>query len=239
MISCPCEVCRSTDSKDKRLRTSVLLSDQAQAIAIDSGPDFRQQMLRENVKKLDGILYTHSHKDHLGGLDDVRAFNYFLQRPMDLYATRDVEEAIRQEYHYAFDPLNNYPWLPKIKFHRIDLTPFRIGPWKVIPVQVMHGMLPVYGFRLGDFTYITDANRIESVELEKIKGTKILVLDALRKEKHVSHFSLNEAMEMARKIGADKTYFIHLSHQMGLHGVVSQELPGNMFLAYDGLSFEV
>lgn len=235
VIACPCHVCHSTDQKDKRLRTSVLLEDEHFTLVIDSGPDFRQQLLREKVTKLDAILFTHAHKDHLGGLDDVRAFNFIQQKPMDLYAAVEVEAAIRQEYHYAFDPRNDYPWLPKVKFHTIDLKPFQLGPWGVTPIRVMHGIMPVMGFRFGDFTYITDANFISQPELEKVQGTRVLVLDALRQEKHVSHFSLEEAIQVAKQIGAAQTYFTHISHQMGQHEEVSPQLPENFFLAYDGL----
>jgi len=239
VIGCPCEVCHSPDEKDKRLRTSVLIQSDEFAVCIDSGPDFRQQMLRENVKKLDAILYTHSHQDHVGGLDDVRAFNYFLQRPMDLYATVEVQQTIRQVYHYAFDPNNKYPWIPQVKLHMIDLKPFSIGKLKITPIEVMHAKLPVLGFRFGDFTYITDVNFISESEMEKIFGTQVLVLDALRIEKHISHFSLKEAISIAEKIGAAKTYFTHISHQMGLHHEVSKQLPPNMSLAYDRLKIEL
>ena len=208
-------------------------------LVIDCGPDFRQQMLREQVKKLDAILMTHSHKDHLAGLDDIRAFNYFQKKPMNVYASTEVEEAIRHEFFYAFDPANRYPWLPKVTLHNISPEKFSIDKLKVVPIQVMHGNLPVLGFRFGDFTYITDASFIAEEELEKIAGTKILVLNALRKEKHISHFSLQEAIDVAEKAGVGQTYFTHISHQMGLHEEVSSELPPNFFLAYDGLKMEV
>ena len=249
VISCPCEVCHSTNSKDNRLRTSVMIEEAGFNLVVDCGPDFRQQMLREQVKKLDAILFTHSHKDHVAGLDDIRAFNLFSQAPMDIYATTPVQEAIRREFAYAFDLLNDYPWIPKMKLHTITADPFQIGPLQIRPVEVLHYKLPVLGFRFAsrspgkggqsDFTYITDASFISGEEQEKIKGTKILVLNALRKEKHISHFNLEEAIAMAERISAEKTFFTHISHQMGLHDVVSAQLPENVFLAHDGLKVEV
>ncbi len=239
VLGCPCKVCESTNSKDKRLRTSLLIQQDDFTLAIDSGPDFRQQLLRENVKNLDAILYTHSHQDHVAGLDDIRAFNFFQQKPMDVYATQEVQQNIRREFYYAFDEKNDYPWIPKVKFHSITLSPFQIGHLKIIPVEVMHHKLSVLGYRFGEFTYITDASKIAEKEIEKIKGSKILVLNALRKEKHISHFSLAEAIELSQKIGPEKTYFTHMSHQMGLHDEVSNELPDGIYLGYDGLKIEL
>jgi len=235
VISCPCNVCQSVDTHDQRLRTSILIESDATAIVVDTGPDFRQQMLREKVKRLDAVLFTHGHKDHVAGLDDVRAFNYFLQKPMDVYATGPVQEIIRNEFSYAFDRENDYPGIPKIKLHTIDLQPFNIGDINFQPVEVYHFKLQVLGFRFGDFTYITDANYISAAEKDKIKGSRFLVLNALRVDKHVSHFNLAEAIALAQEIGAEATYFTHISHQLGMHQEVSQQLPPNIYLAYDGL----
>ena len=208
-------------------------------IVIDTGPDFRQQMLREDVKRLDAVLFTHAHKDHIAGLDDVRAFNYFLQRPMDVYATPEVKEAIRIEYYYAFDTTIEYPGIPKIELHTIGLERFDIGDIHFIPIQVMHYRLPVKGFRFGDFVYITDANNIPDEEKSKIKGAKVLVLNALRVSKHISHFSLEEALEVAAEFNIERTFFTHISHQLGLHEDVSRNLPEGIFLSYDGLKLEL
>lgn len=235
VISCPCSVCQSVDAHDQRLRTSILIESESTAIVVDTGPDFRQQMLREEVKRLDAVLFTHGHKDHVAGLDDVRAFNYFLQKPMDVYATGPVQEIIRNEFSYAFDRENDYPGIPKIKLHTIDLEPFSIGDISFQPIEVYHLKLQVLGFRFGDFTYITDANYISDTEKEKIKGSRFLVLNALRVDKHVSHFNLAEAIALAQEIGAEATYFTHISHQLGLHQEVSRQLPPDVFLAYDGL----
>jgi len=235
VISCPCQVCHSDDLRNHRLRTSLMVESDRSRIAIDSGPDFRQQMLREKVDRLDAILFTHAHKDHIAGLDDVRPFNYFMGKPMDVYATTEVQEAIQNEYSYAFDVKNDYPGIPKIKLHTIDLNPFAIGDINFIPVEVMHYKLPVLGYRFGDFTYITDASYIAEKEIRKIKGTRYLVLNALRKEKHISHFNLQEAVELAAAIAAEKTWFTHISHQLGLHEEIIKTLPQGMALAYDGL----
>ena len=238
VISCPCHVCHSNDPRDQRFRTSVMVETEHSRIVIDSGPDFRMQMLREDVKKLDAILFTHAHKDHIAGLDDVRAFNYFQGVPMDVYANAEVQRAIRTEYAYAFDTTNTYPGIPKINMHSIEKEPFGIGEILFNPIEVFHFKLPVLGFRFNDFTYITDANFIAEEEKKKMRGTRFLVLNALRREKHISHFSIDEAIQLATEIGAEKTWFIHISHQLGLHRLVSESLPPGIFLAYDGLKVD-
>jgi len=238
MIACGCEVCRSTDKHDKRLRSSILVQSAETTIVIDTTPDFRYQMLRENVKKLDAIVYTHSHKDHVAGLDDVRAFNYFMGKSMPVYANDMTEEVIMREFPYAFAD-KKYPGVPEITLNTIDMQPFRIGDLRLIPIMVWHLKMPVWGFRIGDFTYITDANRIDDLEKEKIRGSKVLVLNALRKEKHISHFTLQEAIDLVRELEVPEAYFTHISHQLGKHQEVSAELPEGMHLAYDRLKITV
>lgn len=238
MIACGCEVCRSTDKHDKRLRSSILVQSAETTIVIDTTPDFRYQMLRENVKKLDAIVYTHSHKDHVAGLDDVRAFNYFMGKSMPVYANDMTEEVIMREFPYAFAD-KKYPGVPEITLNTIDMQPFRIGDLRLIPIMVWHLKMPVWGFRIGDFTYITDANRIDDLEKEKIRGSKVLVLNALRKEKHISHFTLQEAIDLVRELEVPEAYFTHISHQLGKHQEVSAELPQGMRLAYDRLKITV
>lgn len=238
MIACGCEVCRSTDKHDKRLRSSILVQSAETTIVIDTTPDFRYQMLRENVKKLDAIVYTHSHKDHVAGLDDVRAFNYFMGKSMPVYANDMTEEVIMREFPYAFAD-KKYPGVPEITLNTIDMQPFRIGDLRLIPIMVWHLKMPVWGFRIGDFTYITDANRIDDSEKEKIRGSKVLVLNALRKEKHISHFTLQEAIDLVRELEVPEAYFTHISHQLGKHQEVSAELPQGMRLAYDRLKITV
>lgn len=204
-------------------------------IVIDSGPDFRYQMLRANVKDLDAILYTHEHKDHVAGLDDIRPFNYLLKKNIDIYATERVQQALQREFSYIFAEVH-YPGLPQIDIHTISDEVFMIGKTEITPLNIMHYKLPILGFRIHDFTYITDAKTISEETIEKIKGTKILVVNALQHEEHISHFTLQEAVDFAQKIGAEVTYLTHISHNLGLHEEVEKELPENIKLAYDGLS---
>ena len=234
MIGCDCEVCRSLDYRDKRLRVSVHLEIDGKSLVIDSGPDFRQQMLREHIKRLDAVLFTHSHKDHIAGLDDVRAFNFLQKKGMPVYGTASTLEHVKKEFYYAFEG-ERYPGIPVLDLHEITEDGFTVDGIKVTPLPVMHLKMPVLGFRIGDFSYITDANFIPDETFRKLKGTKILVLNALQKERHVSHFTLAEAIVQAQKIGAEQTYFTHISHKMGLHNQVSKELPVGIALAHDGL----
>ena len=235
MIGCHCEVCSSGDSRDKRLRTSILLQINNKNFVFDAGPDFRQQMLREKVDTLEAIIFTHPHRDHTAGLDDVRAYNHFQQKAMDIYVTAETENSLRKEYHYVFNDVW-YPGLPKINFCPITNTPFNISEITFIPIEVMHYKMKVFGYRIEDFTYITDANFISNEEKSKIFGCKVLILNALRKEKHISHFNLEEALQLIEELKPEKAYLTHLSHQMGKHAEVTKELPENVFIAYDGIS---
>ena len=239
VIGCDCSICKSLDYRDKRLRTSVLLQlNNYKNIVIDTGPDFRQQMLREDVQKVNAIFYTHEHKDHTAGLDDVRAFNFKHKMDMPIYADCRVLTQLKQEFSYIFSD-NKYPGVPNVITNEITNTPFIFEGEKIIPIEVMHYKLPVFGFRIKDFTYITDANSISDTEIEKIKGTKTLVLNALRIEKHISHFNLEEALELIEKIKPKKTYLTHASHYLGLHSEISAKLPPNVELAFDGLKLDV
>lgn len=238
MIACDCHVCVSEDSRDKRLRSSVLINSGTDNFVIDTGPDFRQQMLRENVKTLSAVVFTHEHKDHIAGMDDIRAFNFLTQKAVDIYVNDRTETALRREFAYVFADLK-YPGVPEIDLHKITTIPFTINKTKFIPIEVLHYKLPVLGYRVGDFTYITDANYISEEEKEKIKGSEVLVLNALRKEPHVSHFTLSEAIALAQELNVGKTYLTHISHMLGRHEEIQKELPENIFLAYDGLTIEV
>ena len=237
-IGCTCAVCTSTDARDNRLRTSIWVRTEATSVVLDTGPDFRYQMLRARVPTLDAVVFTHGHKDHVAGLDDVRAYNYWQETGIDLYADTYTEEIIRREFQYAFSGIN-YPGIPVLNIKSVDGKPFTIGDLHFMPIAVMHYKLPVYGYRIGDFSYVTDANFIADEEIEKMKGSKVLVLNALRREPHISHFTLEEAIEVAKLIGAERTYFTHASHQLGLHAELEQELPPGMFMAYDGLEIVV
>ncbi len=237
VIACDCNTCLSEDFHDKRLRTSLLLKKGETVLLFDAGPDFRQQMLREEVKRLDSIILTHEHRDHISGMDDIRAFNYKSQDALDIYAEERVQKAIKNEYSYVFSE-HQYPGIPKMRLNLLTDQSFSINGIEIQPIRVYHYRLPVYGFRIGEFAYITDANYIPEQSKEKLFGVKYLVINALRKEKHISHFSLREAIECIREISPKKSFITHISHQMGLHKDVTGELPPGIALAYDGLSFE-
>ncbi|WP_367209773.1 MBL fold metallo-hydrolase [Sphingobacterium sp. R2] len=239
VIACQCQVCQSEDQRDKRLRSSILIEYNQHTIVVDTGPDFRYQMLREKVMHLDAVLMTHPHKDHIAGLDDVRAFNYQQHSSISIYGTADLHEALRREFYYAFTE-TKYPGTP-----RLDLEEIRAGVSlplfgkEIMPIEVLHYKMPVLGFRIGEFAYITDAKFISEESRQLLKGVKVLVVNALQKESHISHLTLDEAIEFAYDIQADKTYFTHIGHRMGLHEIVSKELPENMLLAYDRLQLEI
>lgn len=234
VIACDCEVCTSTNAKDKRLRTSVLVETSTTRIVIDTGPDFRQQLLREKIKRLDAVVFTHEHKDHIAGLDEVRAFNYFCKIKMPVYATKRVEKAIRSEFAYIFAE-EKYPGIPEIELNTIADETFTIGDMLIEPLNVLHYKLPIKGFKIEHFAYITDANFISNEEKNKLKNLDVLVLNTLRREPHISHFTLNQSIELVQELKPRKAYFTHIAHQLGLHDEVSKELPPNIELAFDGL----
>ncbi|MCX6206493.1 MAG: MBL fold metallo-hydrolase [Bacteroidetes bacterium] len=238
MIGCKCDVCTSTDKKDKRLRSSVLIQSASTALIIDTTPDFRYQMLRTNTTHLDAVLFTHPHKDHMAGLDDIRALNFLTKKPMDIYANSLTEEAVRRDFYYAFAD-TKYPGVPELNLITIDEAPFVVGDLPIQPILVYHHKMPVYGFRIGDFTYITDANRIDAEQMDLIRGSKILVLNALRKEDHISHFTLQQAVDLSMELKVPEVYFTHISHQLGKHEEINQELPPHIQLAYDGLEISL
>jgi phosphoribosyl 1,2-cyclic phosphate phosphodiesterase len=239
VIACDCHVCISKNAYDKRLRASILVNYNGENFVVDAGPDFRYQMLRAKVKSLRGVLFTHEHKDHIGGLDDVRAFNFRESRDMEVFCTKNVEIALHREYHYVFAE-ERYPGIPMININNIDLKPFELpGGLPVIPIRVMHYKMPVTAFRFYDFTYITDAKTIEDKEIEKIKGTKILVVNALRLTEHISHFNLSDALSLIQKIAPERAYLTHISHLFGSHDEIQALLPANVFPAYDGLTIEL
>ena len=238
MIGCSCAVCTSANSKDKRLRSSILVETSSTTIVVDTTPDFRFQMLRLHNTKLDAVLFTHPHKDHIAGLDDIRAYNFFQQKPMDVYANALTAEALKREFAYVFAD-EKYPGIPLINLITIDESFFTIGDIPVQPFTVLHHKMPLFGFRFGKFTYITDANKIDEPVKEKLKGSEIIVLNALRKEHHISHFTLQEAVDLVHELEIPEAYFTHISHQLGKHEDVEKNLPQGIHLGYDGLVLNV
>ncbi len=237
VIACDCPICASNDPKDKRLRSAVMISYDNQNYVIDSGPDFRQQMLREGVKSLRAILFTHEHKDHVAGMDDVRTFNYRESRAMEIFCTERVETALKREFQYVFSN-ERYPGIPEVKLNNINLEPFQLPDGPIVtPIEVMHYKLPVLGFRIGDFTYITDAKTVSEKELEKVKGTKILIVNALHRSEHISHVNLEEALIFIDQVNPEKAYLTHISHLFGCHTEIEKILPPNVFIAFDGMKF--
>lgn len=237
MIACGCYVCSSSDEKDKRLRSSILVESETTTLVIDTTPDFRTQMLRANVKKLDAVLFTHPHKDHVAGLDDVKAFNYFQNKPMDVYANQLTQEALKREFSYIFSD-KKYPGIPSITMHTITDKTFMVGDISVTPIFVYHLKMPVLGFRFGKFTYITDANRIDDEEKQKIIGSDTVVINALRKNSHISHFNLQEAIALVDEMKIPHVYFTHISHQLGTHQEINNELKPGRQLTWDGLQLQ-
>lgn len=238
VIACDCEVCASSDKRDKRLRCSALLEIDGKNIVIDAGPDFRYQMLRAGVRDIRAILLTHEHKDHIGGLDDVRAFNWVKHGPIDVYANLRTKEVVFKDYSYAFSEYR-YPGVPEINMHVIGHRPFQIDEIEIIPIPVMHHKLPVTGFRIGNFAYLTDANAIPENSMEKLDGIEYLVINALRKESHLSHFTLAQAVEVARTLKVKQAWLTHVGHQMGLAREVETELPPHIHLAYDMMQVDL
>ncbi len=234
VIACTCKVCRSLNPKDKRLRSSILVESSTTRLVIDTGPDFRQQIIREKIKKLDAVLLTHEHKDHIAGLDEVKAFNFINKMIMPIYATEQVKSSLIREFAYIFAEIK-YPGIPEIEVIIFDNNPFLVGDILIKPVNVMHYNLPIKGFKINDFAYITDANFISKSEKEKLKNLNVLVLNSLRKEPHISHFTFDQAIALVKELNPKKAYFTHISHQLGLHEEVAKELPFNIELAFDGL----
>ena len=238
VIGCSCEVCQSLDFRDKRLRTSLHISVGEQSLVIDTGPDFRQQMLREHISRLDAVIFTHAHRDHTAGLDDVRAYNFMQEMNMPVYGTPATLDQLKVEYAYAFSG-ENYPGIPRLTLKPIDHNAFSVNGTTILPLPVMHLRLPVFGFRIGDFSYVTDANFIPDETLERMRGTEVLVLNALQRDAHISHFNLDEALKVVEVVNPKRAFFTHISHRLGTHRDVSRELPQHVSLAFDGLQIEV
>ncbi|MFT6969867.1 MAG: phosphoribosyl 1,2-cyclic phosphate phosphodiesterase [Roseivirga sp.] len=238
VIGCNCKVCTSLDFRDKRLRASVHIEIEGHSFIIDSGPDFRQQVLRERINQLDALIFTHEHKDHTAGMDDIRSFNFLQKKDMPIYGRKSVLDQLKREFAYIFEG-TKYPGIPRVEVLEIENKPFDIEGVKFTPIEVLHYKLPVFGYRIEDFTYITDAKTITQEEKQKIKGTKVLVLNALQSEPHPSHLTVDEAIELAQEINAERTFFTHMSHKIGTHSKISARLPKNIEFAFDGLKFTV
>ena len=239
VIACHCPVCQSTDKKDNRLRSSILMEYNEHAVVIDTGPDFRYQMLRQHVDRLDAVLMTHSHKDHIAGLDDVRAYNYQQQQSIPIYSNKATHDALRKEFYYAFSEYK-YPGVPQLELEEIEAgQAFELYGASILPIEVMHFKMPVLGFRLGDFAYITDAKTISNESYALLAGVKVLVLNALQKDPHISHLTLDEALDVVKRIAPEQTYLTHISHRFGKHQDIQKELPDGVFVAYDGLAIDI
>lgn len=238
VIGCPCEICQSIDFQDTRLRSSVHVEIDGQSFVIDTGPDFRQQMLQNRIKRLDAVLFTHAHKDHTAGMDDIRSFNFLQKMDMPIYAEKMVIDQLKREFAYIFED-SKYPGIPRVNTMPISTDAFKIGETNIQPIRVMHHKLPVLGFRFENFTYITDANGIPDSEKEKIKGSEVLVLNALQKTEHISHFTLNQALKLIEELEPKQAYLTHISHKLGLHRELKKELPENVQLAWDGLTLQL
>lgn len=238
LIGCRCDVCRSLDYRDKRLRVSVYVETQGKCFVIDTGPDFRQQMLREDITQLDAVIFTHQHKDHTAGLDDVRAFNFLQNKDMPVYGRLQVLEQLKREFEYVFADYR-YPGIPRLQLHEITNTPFDVLGVTFTPIDVLHHRLPVFGFRIGNFAYLTDVNHIAEAELAKLQNLDVLILGALQRETHISHFNLQQAIDVVSILKPKVTYFTHLSHKMGRHAEVEKELPAHIRLGFDGLKIKL
>lgn len=238
VIACSCPVCQSIDYKDKRLRSSINIQTDNTSVIVDIGPDFRQQVLRANISSLDAILLTHEHKDHTAGLDEVRSYNFKQKKDMPLYGRKKVLAQLKSEFQYIFSD-NKYPGVPSVNLVEIDNKKFTLGDLEIEPVEVMHHKLPVYGFKIGTFAYITDAKTISEKEKEKLKGLDVLVLNALQKKSHISHLTLSEALDLIAEVKPKISYLTHISHNLGFSRDVAPTLPENVHLAFDGLKIEV
>ncbi|MGQ8335104.1 MBL fold metallo-hydrolase [Sunxiuqinia sp. A32] len=238
VVACECDVCKSNNPKDTRLRSSLLIEINGLKIVIDAGPDFRQQMLKTKLNHLNAILLTHEHTDHLFGLDDIRSFNWVQGHPTDIYAEARVQEAIKRVFNYVFARYK-YPGIPQMNLHLVENKPFDIEGIPIVPIRGLHYKLPVFGYRIGKFAYMTDINFIKDDEKQKLLGLDVLIVNALRKEKHISHYNLEEALQLIDELKPKEAYLTHISHLMGFHEQVQDELPSNVFLAYDGLKLNI